>query len=893
MDFDFKVKKRNGTLVPFDKNKIQSSLENTFKEQRSRTRLSSADRQKILEVTSSVVEQVRSSKKKALDVDSIQDLVETQLMVHQEYQVAKRYILFREEKRKELAMRDQITQHATAFKQIYADTQGMHVSKRDGTTEPVQFDKVLQRLVQAAKGLKVDPALIAQKVIAGIYDGISTTELDNLAAETAAVMTEHYHYQTLAARILVSLLHKTTEGDFFKVSQDLHENNYLADDVFAFIKKNKEVLTSAIDYKKDYQFTYFGLRTLLGRPGKPAYLMHLGGKIIERPQDLFMRVACGICCDDLEAALELYNYLSSGYYVHASPTLFNAGTKRPQMSSCFLQAVESDSVEGIYDTKKECALISKWAGGIGLHVTNIRARGSRIKGTNGYSEGLVPMLRTFNVDVTYINQGGKRKGSICVYLEPWHADIEDVLNLPLKNGKEEFRARDLNYALWIPDLFMKRVEADQDWSLFCPDEAKGLDNEVGDRFESLYEHYEKEGLARKKVKARELWIQILKTQMETGYPFLTYKDPSNLKSNQQNLGVIKSSNLCTEIIEYSDKDETAVCNLASLCLAMFVTKDGQFDFNELHKVVKVATKNLDRVIDRNWYPTEKTERSNFRHRPIGLGVNGLADLYFKMDLAFDSLEAKQLNRDIFETIYHAALESSLEIAIEKGSYSTFEGSPASKGVLQFHMWGEKPSARYDWATLIEKIKKHGLRNSLLVAPMPTASTSQIMGWNECFEPITSNIYKRQTLAGEFMLINQYLIDDLERLGLWTKQIHDKIFLENGSVQNITEIPQPLKDKYKTVWEISQKILIDYAADRGAFICQSQSLNLFVAQPNLGTLNSMHFYAWKKGLKTGCYYLRSKPAANAQKVTVEVTKVSESEALACSLENPEACVSCSS
>lgn len=895
MDLDFKVKKRNSTVAAFDSSKLQITLEKAFKEDRNRVRLSAQDKQTIETCVSNIVVTLQATKKKTFDVEVIQDTTETELMKLQEYSVAKKYILFREEKKRQDSLQEQMTQHAQTFKQLYINTQGLHVVKRDGSKEPIQFDKVLQRLVQAAKGLKVDPSLIAQKVIAGIYDGVSTIEIDNLAAEIAAVMTEHYHYQVLAARLLISNLHKITLGKFSVVMKQLHEKDYLADDVLAFIKENEDTINNAMDYKKDFQLTYFGTKTLLGNKDRPAYLMHTDGKILERPQDMFMRVACGVCCGDLEAALELYKNLSDGHYVHASPTLFNAGTKRPQMSSCFLQAM-GDSIEGIYDTRKECAQISKWAGGIGLHVTNIRAKGSRIKGTNGKSEGLVPMLRTFNADVLYVNQGGKRKGSICVYIEPWHADIEDVLNLPLKNGKEEFRARDLNYALWIPDLFMNRVENDQEWSLFCPSVAKGLDNTVGEEFNKLYVSYEQQGLARKTIKARDLWLQILKTQMETGYPFLVYKDPSNLKSNQQNLGVIKSSNLCTEIIEYSDENETAVCNLASLCLATFVTKDNTFNFEKLHATTKVATLNLNRVIDRNWYPTEKTQRSNIRHRPIGLGMNGLADTFFKMDLAFDSAEAKALNRDIAETMYHAALEASMELAKKEGSYETFKGSPTSKGVLQFDLWNIKPSSRYDWIALANQVKEHGLRNSLLIAPMPTASTSQIMGWNECFEPITSNLYKRQTLAGEFVLVNNYLIEDLDRLGLWTKNLHDKIILENGSVQNIDSIPQNLKDKYKTVWEIPQKILIDYASDRGAFICQSQSLNLFVAQPSIGVLNSMHFYAWKKGLKTGCYYLRSKPASNAQKVTVTAevkAPVAELEVLACSLENPEACVECSS
>lgn len=891
-----KVRKRDGKVVEFNKDRIKDVLEKAFKEDRNRVRLSVEDKQKIQLLTDQIEDRLLQADKKTLDIEFIQDCVETQLMASQEFSTAKKYILYREDRRRNNALREQVVSNAATFKQMFSDTQGMQVIKRDGSSEPAQFDKILYRITTAAEGLKVDPSLVAQKVVAGIHDGIRSTDLDFLAAETAAVMTDHSDYLVLAARLEITRLHKATSGDFFLIASKLHKNNMLADDVHQFISDHKDQLQQAINYDKDKQLTYFGLKTLQGRKDKPAYLFHVDEKIVERPQDLFMRVACGICCGDLEATLELYGCLSNGEYVHATPTLFNAGTKRPQMSSCFLVAMEDDSIDGIYNTRKDIANISKWAGGIGLHVHNIRAKNSKIRGTNGRSDGLVPMLRTFDADAAYVNQGGKRKGSIAIYIEPWHADIQDVLNLPLKHGKEELRARNLFYAIWNNDLFMQRVRDDKDWSLMCPDECPGLSDVYGEQFEKLYTQYESEGKSRKVIRARDLWLQILQTQMETGLPYITYKDASNKKSNQKNLGTIKSSNLCTEIIEYSSADESAVCNLASICLAAFVNKSGTFNYKRLHKVVKIATTNLNRVIDRNWYPTEKTKRSNEKHRPIGLGVNGLADVFFLMDIAFDSEEARETNKLIFETIYHASVEQSMELAKKQEKYKSFEGSPASQGVLQFDMWNVSPSDRYDWDKLREQVKQYGLRNSLLVAPMPTASTSQIMGWNECFEPVTSNLYKRSVLSGEFILINKYLINDLERLNLWNKQMHDQILLNNGSVQQL-DIPDKLKQKYKTAWELSQKTLIDMSADRGAYICQSQSLNLFVAQPTLGTLNSMHFYAWEKGLKTGCYYLRSKPSTNAQQVTTSIQQKSQQEidqeALLCSLENPEACDMCTS
>lgn len=885
---DLKVRKRDGSTTIFDLARIESAIEKAFKEDRNRSKLTQQDKESVLKVAEVAKDNIVDSNKKIIHVEDIQDFVEMALMQAGHFSVAKKYILYRESRRQVHALQQQVVSNAVSFQKMFVDMQGMRVTKRNGTVEPVQFDKILIRITSVSEGLKVDPTLIAKSVVSGLYDGIRTEELDALAAQTAATMTEHYDYLDLAARVAISSLHKSTAGKFSSVAETLHKNEILDPEVYEFIKANKKELDEVVDYTKDFTFSYFGYKTL-----EKSYLIKVDRKIVERPQDLFMRVACGINMGDLESTIELYKCLSDGLYVHATPTLFNSGTRHPQMSSCFLVSME-DSIEGIMSTATECALISKNAGGIGLHIHNIRAKGSPIKGTNGISNGLVPMLQVFNSLARYVDQGGgKRKGSIAIYLEPWHADIEAWLDLRKRTGKEEFRARDLFYALWISDLFMKRVEADETWSLFCPNLHKGLADCYGEEFEKLYLKYEKEGTALKTIKARDLWLKILESQIEEGMPFICYKDAANKKSNQKNLGTIKSSNLCTEIMEYSNSEETAVCNLASLCLAVFVNKNGTFSFSKLHRTVKIAVKNLNRVIDRNFYPTEKTRRSNMRHRPIGLGVNGLADLFFKMDLVFDSEEAKQLNKDIFETIYHAALEASMELAKRDGAYETFEGSPTSKGLLQFDLWEVQPSDRYDWTTLKEKVKEHGLRNSLLVAPMPTASTSQIMGWNECIEPISSNLYKRETIAGEFLLINQYLIEDLERLGLWDRNMHDKILLDNGSVQNIKEIPESLKNKYKTAWEMSQRVLIDMAADRGAFICQSQSLNLFIAKPTIGALNTMHFYSWQKGLKTGQYYLRSKAAVNAQQVTTRIEKEEQQEALACSLENPEDCVMCSS
>jgi ribonucleoside-diphosphate reductase alpha chain len=689
------------------------------------------------------------------------------------------------------------------------------------------------------------------------------------------------------------------------------ENAQLLDtEVYGIIKQNAAKLDEAIDYKRDFSYDYFGYKTL-----EKSYLIRLDGKVVERPQHMLMRVAVGIHKEDLDAAIETYDLLSEKWFTHATPTLFNAGTPKPQLSSCFLLTMKDDSIDGIYDTLKSCAKISQSAGGIGLSIHNVRAKGSYIKGTNGVSNGIVPMLRNFDMTARYVDQGGgKRKGSFAIYLEPWHADIKDFLELRRNHGKEEMRARDLFYALWIPDLFMKRVENNEEWSLFCPNEAPGLSDCHGEEFERLYEKYEKEGRARETIKAQELWFEVLESQIETGTPYMLYKDAANGKSNQQNLGTIKSSNLCTEIIEYTAPDEVAVCNLASIALPKFVEagEDGvlRFDHQKLYEITKVATRNLNKVIDINYYPVEEARKSNFRHRPIGLGIQGLADAFILLRMPFDSLEAKGLNEDIFETIYYAAVETSMELAKIHGTYETYEGSPASKGTLQFDMWGVTPkSGRYDWDALKEKVKKFGMRNSLLVAPMPTASTSQILGNNECFEPYTSNIYTRRTLSGEFIIVNKHLMKDLIDLGLWNDTMRNRLISTNGSVQAVPGIPQNIKDLYKTVWEISQKVIIEMAADRGAYICQSQSMNIFMQDPNFGKLTSMHFYAWKKGLKTGMYYLRSQAATAAIKFTLdksqleqpkmekanetETIKAQKQDAIACSLDDPEGCEMCGS
>jgi ribonucleoside-diphosphate reductase alpha chain len=785
----------------------------------------------------------------------------------------------------------------------------MYVVKRDGRKETVKFDKITARIIKMCYGLDplVSPEAVAMKVIEGIYDGVSTSDLDNLAAEVAAAKTiDHPDYALLASRIAVSNLHKETKKTFSEVIDDLHHYidpktgqnaSLVADDVYAIIQENKEAFDSSIIYDRDFRYDYFGFKTL-----SRSYLMRLNGKIAERPQQMLMRVAIGIHKKDVASAIKTYNLMSEGWFTHATPTLFNAGTPKPQMSSCFLLTMKSDSIEGIYDTLKSCAQISQSAGGIGLALHDIRATGSYIKGTNGTSNGIVPMLRVFNDTARYVDQGGgKRKGSFAMYIEPWHADVFDFLDLKKNHGKEEQRARDLFYALWIPDLFMKRVKENGDWTLMCPHECPGLSDTHSAEFEALYTKYEKDGKGRKTIKAQDLWFKILESQIETGTPYMLYKDAANAKSNQQNLGTIKSSNLCTEIIEYTAPDEVAVCNLASLALPKYVTEDGNFDHDKLFEVTYQATLNLNRIIDENFYPVVEAQNSNLRHRPIGLGVQGLADAYIMMGLPFESEEARALNREVFETIYFASMSASKDLAKVEGPYETIKGSPVSKGVFQFDMWGVTPSNRWEWDVLKEEVKKHGVRNSLLLAPMPTASTAQILGNNECFEPYTSNIYTRRVLSGEFIIVNKHLLKDLVREGLWTKDMRQKIMTANGSVQNINEVPQRLKDLYKTAWEISQKAIIDQAADRGAYICQSQSLNIFMENANFGKLTSMHFYGWEKGLKTGMYYLRTKAATDAIKFTVEKTVVEEptaksleedAAAIACSLENPDSCEMCS-
>ena len=751
----------------------------------------------------------------------------------------------------------------------------MHVIKRNGKTETIKFDKVTARIEKLSYSLSplVNAIDVAKKVIEGIYDGVPTTELDNLAAETAASLaTKHPDYAILASRIAVSNLHKNTIKSFSATMKKMFlyvdKSNgkaapLIADDVWDIIQEHAEVLDSTIIYDRDFGFDYFGFKTL-----EKSYLLKIDGKIVERPQHMYMRVAIGIHKTDIDSVISTYNLLSERWFTHATPTLFNAGTPKAQMSSCFLLTMKEDSIDGIYDTLKQTAKISQSAGGIGLAIHNVRATGSYIGGTNGTSNGIVPMLRVFNDTARYVDQGGgKRKGAFAIYLEPWHADVFAFLDLRKNHGKEEARARDLFFALWISDLFMKRVEADGDWSLFCPNEAPGLSDCFGTEFETLYTQYESEGRARKVIKAQELWFAICDSQIETGTPYMLYKDAANNKSNQQNLGTIKSSNLCTEIMEYTSPDEVAVCNLASLALPRFVI-NGSFDMQKLYEVTYQATLNLNKIIDNNYYPVQEAEYSNLRHRPIGLGVQGLADVFILLRLPFESDLAKILNKNIFETIYFAAMTASKDLAIKEGAYETFIGSPLSKGIFQFDMWNVQPSTRWDWAGLRTDVMDHGVRNSLLVAPMPTASTSQILGNNECFEPYTSNIYSRRVLSGEFIIVNKHLLKDLVNLGLWNNEMKNRIIAANGSIQKIVEIPADIKELYKTVWEIKQRNLIDMAADRGAFICQSQSLNLFVDSPTISKLTSMHFYGWKKGLKTGMYYLRTQAATQAVQFTIE-------------------------
>ena len=777
----------------------------------------------------------------------------------------------------------------------------MFVIKRNGKKEAVHFDKITARIYKLIYGLSIsekDVIEIAKKVIQGIYDNVTTTELDNLTAETAAAQTTiHPDFSVLAARIAVSNLHKNTLKSFSKTAQLLYEYTdpitqthapLISEEIYKIIRKNADELDSSVIYDRDYNFDYFGFKTL-----ERSYLIRTNGKVTERPQHLFMRVALGIHKEDIQAAIETYNLMSEKWFIHATPTLFNAGTPKPQMSSCFLLSMTEDSIAGIFDTLKRCALISQSAGGIGVSIHNIRSTGSYIKGTGGISNGIIPMLRVFNDTARYVDQGGgKRKGAIAVYIEPWHLDIFDFIDIRKNHGKEEMRARDLFPALWIPDLFMQRVEADQMWSLFDPNEAQGLYEVYGEKFNELYTTYENEGKFRKQIKARELWTAILEAQIETGTPYMCYKDAVNEKSNQKNIGTIRSSNLCTEIMEYTNADEVAVCNLASLALPRYVSSEG-FDFQKLYEVTKIVTRNLNKIIDGNYYPIPETKTSNDRHRPIGLGVQGLADVFLLLRLPFESPEARRLNKDIFETIYFASMEASMDLAKEQGAYSSFAGSPLSEGKFQFDLWQVVPSDRWDWEKLRQEVMTHGVRNSLLLAPMPTASTSQILGNNECFEPYTSNIYNRRVLSGEFVVVNKFLLKDLIELGLWNPTMKNKLIAENGSVQNIPEIPTELKELYKTVWEIKQKTIIDMAAERGAFICQSQSLNLFMAEPNLAKLTSMHFHAWKSGLKTGMYYLRTKAAVDAIKFTVDTQLLLGQSQVACSLDNPEECLACGS
>jgi ribonucleoside-diphosphate reductase, alpha subunit len=777
----------------------------------------------------------------------------------------------------------------------------MLVIKRNGKKEAVHFDKITARIYKLIYGLSIsekDVIEIAKKVIQGIYDNVTTTELDNLTAETAAAQTTiHPDFSVLAARIAVSNLHKNTLKSFSKTAKLLYEYTdpvtqthapLISEEIYKIIRKNADELDSSLIYDRDYNFDYFGFKTL-----ERSYLIRTNGKVTERPQHLFMRVALGIHKEDIQAAIETYNLMSEKWFIHATPTLFNAGTPKPQMSSCFLLSMTEDSIAGIFDTLKRCALISQSAGGIGVSIHNIRSTGSYIKGTGGISNGIIPMLRVFNDTARYVDQGGgKRKGAIAVYIEPWHSDIFDFIDIRKNHGKEEMRARDLFPALWIPDLFMQRVEADQMWSLFDPNEAQGLYEVYGEKFNELYTTYENEGKFRKQIKARELWTAILEAQIETGTPYMCYKDAVNEKSNQKNIGTIRSSNLCTEIMEYTNADEVSVCNLASLALPRYVSSGG-FDFQKLYEVTKIVTRNLNKIIDGNYYPIPETKTSNDRHRPIGLGVQGLADVFLLLRLPFESPEARRLNKDIFETIYFASMEASMDLAKEQGAYSSFAGSPLSEGKFQFDLWQVVPSDRWDWEKLRQEVMTHGVRNSLLLAPMPTASTSQILGNNECFEPYTSNIYNRRVLSGEFVVVNKFLLKDLIELGLWNPTMKNKLIAENGSVQNIPEIPTELKELYKTVWEIKQKTIIDMAAERGAFICQSQSLNLFMAEPNLAKLTSMHFHAWKSGLKTGMYYLRTKAAVDAIKFTVDTQLLLGQSQVACSLDNPEECLACGS
>ncbi|MDC0625510.1 ribonucleoside-diphosphate reductase subunit alpha [Alphaproteobacteria bacterium] len=894
------VVRREGAISSFKSYKISDAIKKAFLAQTKIRNNKTKDKEQedsIHKTVESLTHKVVSALTRRIadgdmiHIEDIQDQVELALMRDEHHKVARAYVLYREQ-------RAASRYHTKKLKeQVGAKASSMTVTKRNGDKEAISLDKITNRVSVLSTGLNIDPIVVVQKAVPGLYNEITSTEIDTYLAETAASLTvEHPDYSYLAARIKANSLHKDTPG-FIIATKNLFDDGLLREEYYNKVMANAEDIESIIDYDRDYNFDYFAFTTLIR-----AYLLKFENKTIERPQDLWMRVALTVAGDtfNFDKVKETYDSLSNGYYTHATPTLFNSGLKMQQLSSCFLIGMEDDSIEGIFNTIKDCALISKTAGGIGMHAHNIRGSGSRIKSTNGKSNGLIPFLKIFNETAKSVDQGGgKRKGSFAVYLEPWHADIEQFLELRKNTGAEEFRARDLFYALWIPDLFMKRVEDDGVWTLMSEHECPGLSDTYGDEFVKLYEKYEKEFPQLETIKARDLMSKIIEAQIETGQPYMLYKDSINNKSNQKNIGVIKSSNLCAEIVEYSDKSETSVCNLASIALPKFIKKSKgkkkEYDYKALYKMAKLATKNLDEVIDINFYPTNKTETSNSKHRPIGLGIQGLADVFFELEIAYDSEEAKEVNKIIFETIYFGALESSHELAKEKGAYSSFKGSPLSEGKFQFDMWKTSPSDMWDWETLREKIKKDGVRNSLTTACMPTASTGIILGNTETFQIQTSNIYKRQTLSGEFLLVNRHLVKALSERNLWNKEMRDKIILENGSVQNISNFPEDLKETYKTVWETSQKSVIDMAADRAPFIDQTQSMNLWLSTPSFGKVNSMHMYAWKKGLKTGMYYLRSRSAVDAVKVTVSSEKTAKEDFIKSQItqtNEPEDCLTCS-
>ena len=891
------VVRRDGSIAQFKSEKIFNAIKKAFLAQtkirnnKEKDNAQTSSIHKTIEVlTDKVVAALtrRIADGDMIHIEDIQDQVELALMRDEHHKVARAYVLYREQ-------RAASRYHTKKLKeQVGVKVSSMMVTKRDGTKEPVSLDKITNRVSVLSTGLSIDPIVVAQKAIPGLYNDITSTEIDNYLAETSAALTvEHPDYSNLAARIKSNALHKLTPG-FVIATKNLFEDGLLHESYYNKVIQNAEEIESIIDYDRDYSFDYFALTTLIR-----AYLLKFENQTIERPQDLWMRVALTVSGKEfnLSKLKETYDSLSNGLYTHATPTLFNSGLKMQQLSSCFLIGMEDDSIEGIFNTIKDCALISKTAGGIGMHAHNIRGSGSRIKSTNGKSNGLIPFLKIFNETAKSVDQGGgKRKGSFAIYLEPWHADIEKFLELRKNTGAEEFRARDLFYALWIPDLFMQRVENDEDWTLMSEHECPGLSDSYGKSFEKLYTKYEQDMPHLEKIKARSLMSKIIEAQIETGQPYMLYKDAINEKSNQKNIGVIKSSNLCAEIVEYSDKNETAVCNLASIALPSFVNKKtNEFDYNKLYQTAKLATKNLDQVIDINFYPTNKTDTSNNLHRPIGLGIQGLSDVFFKLSIPHDGEEAGKINKLIFETIYFGALEASMELAKEKGPYSSFKGSPLSEGKFQFDLWDVKPSEMWNWDALREKVIKHGVRNSLTTACMPTASTGIILGNTETFQIQTSNIYKRQTLSGEFLLVNRHLVKELSKRNLWNKEMRDNIILENGSVQNISKFPEDLKEIYKTVWETSQRTVIDMAADRAPFIDQTQSMNLWLSNPTFGKVNSMHMYAWKKGLKTGMYYLRSRSAVDAVKVTVSSEKMARENIINSQTNDsnePEECLTCS-